>query len=111
MSEDTQHAIEFTTKKGRTVRLGDHYRDNRDANVRDLKVESIGIYERPGCGVVEASTVCSVTCSVTRTTEAGTQQMKPTTMTAERITSREFVLMSPTFRPVVTAELADGGVL
>lgn len=111
MTETTQNAIEFTTKKGRTVRLGDHYRDANRPEPRDLKVESIGVYQRPGYGAVEDSTVCSVTCSVTRTTEAGTQQMKPTTMTAERITGREFVLMSPTFRPVVTAELADGGVL
>ncbi|MGW6121472.1 hypothetical protein ACWFRF_20690 [Nocardia sp. NPDC055165] len=115
MNENTQHATEFTTAKGRTVRLGEHYRDANRAEFRDLIVESIGVYERPGYGIVESTTVCSVTCTVSRTTAAGTQQMKPTTMTAERLTGRDFELVTdeaPTrvdatiFAPAATAATA-----
>ncbi|MGY4098069.1 hypothetical protein ACW2Q0_00655 [Nocardia sp. R16R-3T] len=88
-----QTTLEFTTTRGRTVRVGEHYRDNRANNVRDLIVETIGVYTPPEYGGVQKPPVCSVTCTVTRTTAAGTEIMKPTAMSADRITGRDFVLV------------------
>lgn len=90
----TDPVTKFTTVRGRTVRVGDHYRDSRTSNVRDLVVDSLGVYQPPARDGNERPAICSVTCSVSRTTEAGTQQMKPTTMDANRITGREFVLVT-----------------
>lgn len=95
MSEiDGQTTLEFTTTRGRTVRVGERYHDARENNRRVLTVESLGLYTPPAYGGIQKPPVCSVTCSVTRTTAAGTEIMKPTTMDANRITGRDFVLIT-----------------
>lgn len=88
---DGQTAIEFTTSRGRTVRVGERYRDAHRETPRVLRVESIGVYQRPGYGGAEPTLVCSVTCSVTRPRGDVIDEMKPTTMTADRITGKDFI--------------------
>ncbi len=106
---DGQTTLEFTTARGRVVRVGDHYRDAREHNRRDLIVESLGVYQPAEYGGVQKPPVCSVTCSVTRTTAAGTEIMKPTTMDANRITGREFVLVPDAVDATIVAPAAKGG--
>ncbi|MGW6699615.1 hypothetical protein [Nocardia sp. NPDC055049] len=89
-----QTTLEFTTTKGRTVRVGDHYRDNRASNVRDLIVDLLGVYQPSEYGGVQKPPVCSVTCKVSRTRGEVVELMKPTTMDAGRITGRDFVLVT-----------------
>lgn len=86
-----QTTLEFTTARGRTIRVGDHFRDNREHNVRDLVVETLGVYQPAEFAGVQKPPVCSVTCSVTRTRGEAVELMKPTTMDANRITGRDFV--------------------
>ncbi|WP_028477934.1 hypothetical protein [Nocardia sp. CNY236] len=94
MIVEPEPVTEFTGVRGRTVRVGDHYRDNRTSNVRDLIVTVLGVYQPPAYGGIEKPPVCSVTCSVTRTTDAGTEVMKPTMMDANRLTGRDFMLVT-----------------
>lgn len=96
MTNTEQTTTEFTTARGRTVRLGDKFRDARESNVRELTVESIGVYTPPEYGGIQKPPVCSVTCSVTRKLGAGVELMKPTTMTADRLTGRDFVRIDET---------------
>ncbi|MFD3748363.1 hypothetical protein [Nocardia sp. NPDC058633] len=106
-AQTAQTTTEFTTARGRTVRIGQHYRDARESNVRDLVVESIGVYAPPEIRGVQKPPICSVTCTVTRTTDAGTELMRPTTMSAERMTGKEFRLVEEYRgdRAVVVVEL------
>ncbi|WP_342800996.1 hypothetical protein [Nocardia sp. No.11] len=111
---DGQTTIEFTTTRGRTVRVGDRYHDAREHNRRVLKVESLGVYQPAEYGGVQKPPVCSVTCSVTRPRGDGIELMKPTTMDANRITGRDFVLIEdePTRVDVtINAPVAKGGAL
>ncbi|WP_328438313.1 hypothetical protein [Nocardia puris] len=78
------YLTECTTKTG-TVRVGQHYYDNRDDNIRTLRVDRI----------VDTSYTRKVECTVIRQQYRGqlTEPMRITTMTPERLTSRVFVLV------------------
>ncbi|MFD3431131.1 hypothetical protein [Nocardia fluminea] len=108
-AQPVQTATEFTTPRGRTVRIGQHYRDARAHNVRDFIVESIGIYTPPETGGVQKPPICSVTCKVSRTTEAGTELLRPFSCPAGQITGKDFVLVTEYRgdRPVIDVELPD----
>lgn len=111
---DGQTAIEFTTTRGRTVRVGERYHDARENNRRVLTVESLGVYTPPAYGGIQKPPVCSVTCSVTRTRGEVVELMKPTTMDANRLTGRDFVLITdePTrVDATIVAPAAKGGAL
>lgn len=88
---DGQTTLEFTTTKGRTVRVGDRFHDARENNRRDLVVESLGVYQPAEYGGVQKPPVCSVTCKVSRRRGDVVELMKPTTMDANRLTGRDFV--------------------
>ena len=77
---------EFTTAKGRTVRVGDRYRDNRSTNIRTLRVDRIEVDEY---GPIVHCVVIHQDHGDGRVTEP----MRKTEMTAERLTSRSFALV------------------
>mgnify|MGYP003393224773 CR=1 len=108
-AQTAQTATEFTTARGRTVRIGQHYRDSRAHNVRDFIVESIGIYTPPETAGVQKPPICTVTCKVSRTTAAGTELLRPISFPASHLTGRDFVLVTEYRgdRAVVDVELPD----
>lgn len=75
---------------GRTVRLGQTYRDNRADNIRELRVCRVA----PPDG--RATELRLITCRVVAVTNGGEttapERERVTSMTAHRLTSRAFVL-------------------
>lgn len=94
MTRIEQTTLEFTTAKGRTIRIGDHYRDTQRGIPRDLIVTDIGVYQPPAYGGDERPPICSVTCSVTRTRGEVVEIMKPTTINATALTGRAYELVT-----------------
>lgn len=83
MSEHTAPTVK--TKTG-TVRIGQRYRDNRDSNIRTLRVDSIKTDDYG----------CTVHCVVIHQDHGDgriTEPMRETAMTPARLTSRSFVLI------------------
>jgi hypothetical protein len=68
------------TYNGRTVRVGDCFRDRRDSNVRTLRVDNL---DEPGV----------VGLTVVRQEYEGevSEPMRPTVMTVKRLLGRSFV--------------------
>lgn len=77
--------ITVTTEAGH-VRPGQLYRDTRASNVRTLRVDRIEVDDRGGC---------DVHYTVIRQEYEGeiTEPMRKNRMTADRLTSRSFVLV------------------
>ena len=85
-SNTKQTAREFTAANGKTVRVGQVYRDNRTGNVRTLRVDAI---ETDRWSTTVVCTVTHQDHGDGRTTEP----MRPTGMKPDRITGRSFVLV------------------
>lgn len=80
-------ATSWITRNG-VVRIDQQYQDAVRDEPRTLRVKTITA--RDGR---DAKTIADVTCSVTRVRNGEVEQMRDTTMTADRLTSRAFVLV------------------
>ncbi|MEV6341237.1 hypothetical protein AB0M12_41770 [Nocardia vinacea] len=87
---------EYTTRGGRTVRVGQLYRDSRESNIRTLRVDAVGTPIADWAGRER----CAIECTVVRQEYAGevTEPMRATTVDAYRLTSSAFLLLDPGVR-------------
>ncbi|MFI7527525.1 hypothetical protein [Nocardia salmonicida] len=90
MTDPTTNPTSWITKNG-VVRIDHEYQDAVRDEPRTLRVKTITA--RDGSDGRDRKPVADVTCSVTRTRDGEVEQMRDTTMTADRLTSRAFVLV------------------
>lgn len=90
MTDTTTNPTSWIARNG-VVRIDQKYRDAVRDEPRTLRVKNITV--RDGSDGRDRKAVADVTCSVTRARGGEVEQMRDTTMTADRLTSRAFVLV------------------
>ncbi|WP_043737441.1 hypothetical protein [Nocardia asiatica] len=109
----------YTTSKGRTVHLGDHFRDSRASNVRTLRVTAIHEPYDPNHPDER-----DIDCTVVLVDGEAPDRPRDTSTTAKRITSSVFLPIpapdlegagaphdpdgTPTSTPITYAEATTG---
>ncbi len=90
MTNTPTTATSWITRTG-VVRIDQQYRDAVREEPRTLRVKTITA--RDGRDGRDPKPLADVTCSVTRVRDGEVEQMRDTTLTADRLTSRAFVLV------------------